>query len=428
VEGFSSVGFGLFSPALDSQQSTQAVPLVGINLGSGASSTKFVEILLLRKLLDFAPHSYAGRVSQLNEVPSSVRQRAALLERLLSRLDARAPKQRHASMERLENALSAQDESVCLEILSSLNQQGLLDHARESIQCVPMGALQTHLQERMRAWAAASRQLRAANWQRDAHHHRVAVNFEKTAAIEILMSPDVQTLLLSALQAEGLLVAFDLGKRPKPLIRVAPTLPSGVIGISEWAEFTLQGPVRVSSDELLTRLNARLPEGPRLLRWVELSDHASPMHELCRVAHWRWPCPDEMHDKAVRGVSAFSTSTTFPLEKVGKQSGQKQEKIIDLKEVIQKIALEENTICFSTRLGLFESLNPRKVLAAILECDLEDLHGLVRKGFDISDDPRLKQADKFETKLKNIYEDATLLSTSGNITLIDEDDEPLLLH
>jgi hypothetical protein len=57
-----------------------------------------------------------------------------------------------------------------------------------------------------------------------------------------------------------------------------------------------------------------------------------------------------------------------------------------------------------------------------------DVTGLTRETLELRPDARLGQADRFTSKLKNIYEDAVLLGGGSNITLVDDDDdEPLHL-
>jgi hypothetical protein len=47
---------------------------------------------------------------------------------------------------------------------------------------------------------------------------------------------------------------------------------------------------------------------------------------------------------------------------------------------------------------------------------------------ELAADPRIQQAERFEPKLRNIYEDAVLLSSGPNLQIIDDDeDEPMRL-
>jgi len=53
---------------------------------------------------------------------------------------------------------------------------------------------------------------------------------------------------------------------------------------------------------------------------------------------------------------------------------------------------------------------------------------LARTAVDLAEDPRLLQAERFQPKLHNMFEDAVLLGAEGNIRVVDdEEDEPLVL-
>jgi hypothetical protein len=83
---------------------------------------------------------------------------------------------------------------------------------------------------------------------------------------------------------------------------------------------------------------------------------------------------------------------------------------------------------FEMRLDPGQALHPAKLLGGILGCDPAGITGLVRSRIDLAADPRLGQAERFEPKLKNMFEDAVLLKAGPSLKIIDEDDdEPLRL-
>jgi hypothetical protein len=89
---------------------------------------------------------------------------------------------------------------------------------------------------------------------------------------------------------------------------------------------------------------------------------------------------------------------------------------------------EDSLLGFATRMGVHQAINPLKLLGAILGVEVTRIVGLVRTGVDLEPDPRLGQAERFQPKLKNMYEDAVLLAGGSNIILVDEDDdEPIHL-
>jgi hypothetical protein len=176
------------------------------------------------------------------------------------------------------------------------------------------------------------------------------------------------------------------------------------------------------------RLNLRLPDGLRILRWEGHAAYASPLGELARASHWRWVCPGELVVAARRRTSVFLEAKEWIWEKGGKVDGQKQVKPLDLRPLVSELRWEGDILFSTTRSAVSDATNPLKLHAAILGLEPSALWGLVRQSLDLRPDARLAQAERFEPKLKNMYEDAVLLSGGTNITLVDEDDdEPIRL-
>lgn len=345
----------------------------------------------------------------------AAQRRAALLEAALAAAAAAAPARLPAPVAllaegRLAEALPAIEAEGCAEAALDWARA----HRRED------GALRTALEP----LAAREKQRRAGRLQLDANRLLARARYTKAGAALPFGSPELQRLFAEALRLEGLPLELDLGKRPRPLLACAPPLPPGAGSNGEWLEVQLRRSAGEPED-LLPHLNARLPEGLRLLDWTELPVFATPIAELARSADWRWI--SDQPDAAAK-VAAFLASETFFLEKAGKVEGQKAEKRVDLRPVVRSMAWEENDLAFTTALGPTAGLNPLKLLGAILGREPESLTGLRRVGFELIEDPRLAQADRYTTKLKNMYEDAVLLGAGSNITLVDEDDdEPLAL-
>ncbi len=178
----------------------------------------------------------------------------------------------------------------------------------------------------------------------------------------------------------------------------------------------------------VNRLNARLPEGLRVHRWESHASYASPLSDLVEASHWRWHCPVNQADGARLRSAAFLSAAEWLWEKGGRVEGRKQVKQLNLRPLVTDLRWVGDTLFSTTRTGSSEAGNPLKLHAAILGLEPVALHGLLRLSLDLKPDPRLAQAERFEPKLKNMYEDAVLLGGGSNITLVDdEDDEPLRL-
>ncbi|HJW34634.1 MAG TPA: TIGR03936 family radical SAM-associated protein [Holophagaceae bacterium] len=326
-------------------------------------------------------------------------------------------------------SIRRRDISAARALFPELQQKGLMEEAherlRESVRQAP--SLQA-LKLEMDPLAEQARNRRSANWQLDSKRVRIRLRFSRGAALASLGTPELQTLFVEALRLEGLRPALELSRNPKPLFQIAPPLSVGVEGLRECAECELFEPVRVDVDQLVHRVNDRLPEGLALVSWTELPTWASASVGLAREAHYAWPCAlpvDEVRAK----VESFLAASTFHLGKAGKVEGQKADKLVDLRPHVTEMHLDRGTLRFTMALQSGVALNPLKLLGGVLGVEPNTLRGLTREDVILEEDPRLAKAERFETKLKNIYEDATLLTAGGNITLVDEDDdEPLILE
>lgn len=276
--------------------------------------------------------------------------------------------------------------------------------------------------------AAKARASREAGWQMDSRRLAVRLGYAKEGAALDFDEGDLHAILAQAFRLEGIRLALDLGKRPRPLLRLELPLPAGAGGLAEWAEAVFKTEPSESSEALMARLNLRLPDGVRIHQWEAHASYASPVGELADASHWRWACPPGQVDAARLRTSAFQTAAEWIWEKGGKVEGRRQVKPLDLRPLVTELRWEEEILFSTTRAGCPEAGNPLKLHAAILGLDPAALRGILRLSLDLRPDPRLAQAERFEPKLKNMYEDAVLLGGGSNITLVDEDDdEPLRL-
>lgn len=281
------------------------------------------------------------------------------------------------------------------------------------------------LLEPLVARAAARRE---ATWMLDTRRAAVRVGYSKEGAALDFDEGDLHAIFMQAFRLEGLCLALDLGKRPRPMLRLALPLPAGAGGLGEWIEAVFRTDPPDGPEAVMARLNLRLPEGLRILRWESHAAYASPLSELVQASHWCWTCPGELAIEAKRRASAFLDAGEWIWEKGGKVEGRKQVKLLDLRPMVPELRWEGDVLFSTTRNASPDSINPLKLHAAILGLDPGALRGLLRLSLDLKADPRLAQAERFEPKLKNMYEDAVLLSGGTNITLVDEDDdEPIRL-
>jgi radical SAM-linked protein len=277
---------------------------------------------------------------------------------------------------------------------------------------------------RLAPLAATAQRQRSARWQLDTRRVLIRLCYAKAGGALSFDEGDLHAIFLQAFRLEGLRLLLDLGKRPRPLLSVGLPLSSGVGGTAESMDAMLREEPMEDPASLMARLNLRLPEGLHIQQWLCLPEYASPVGDLATLAHWRWEVPQGQGRLVRDQISSFLAASHWPWDRGPSHPGGP----VDLRDLIPEARWEGSTLSFSTRLGPSQAINPLKMLEAILGIESHHLGGLVRTAVDLKPDPRLGQAERFQPKLKNMYEDAVLLSGGSNIILIDEeDDDPIRL-
>ncbi len=304
--------------------------------------------------------------------------------------------------------------------LAEESSELLRANRRESVDGTVFGILSS----RLVPFVVKARQRRSASWQLDSRRALVRLHYAKEGAALGFDDGDLHAIFLQAFRLEGLRVALDLGKRPRPILTIGLPLPAGVGGLTEGLDVLLRREPAESPEVLLARLNRRLPEGLRIHQWTLLPGYATGLGELALKSHWCWDVPMVVRGCIETGVSAFLAAATWPWDRGGAKAGEP----LNLRNIVGDVCWDEGALCFSTLMGDFNALSPLKVLSGIFGMDPIHFTGLVRTAVALKPDPRLGHAERFEAKLKNMYEDAVLLGGSSNIVLIDEDDdEPIRL-
>ncbi len=323
------------------------------------------------------------------------------------------------------------DWEAALALLPELEKEGCSEAAQARLRQhrMPKGVHPPKLKQlkiRIGVAAEKARDRRAADTRLDADRGILRLRYGRGEALAHLNPAQFLSQLTTVLRDSGLHPALSLERAPRPLVVLGHPLPLGLAGRSEWADAELSPMPKTPEDALLARLNAAAPDGLTFQGCTALSVFATPVLELSSLARWRWPCPSELRREAENKLAAFESSRTFSIEKVGKEGGQKRVKHIEVRSLVQALTWETGALIFTTRISAKEALNPLKLLGGILGLDPSSIVGLERLDVELAEDPRLNQAERFEPKLKNIYEDAVLLSAGPNLKIVDEDeDEPL---
>ncbi|NWJ39727.1 MAG: DUF2344 domain-containing protein [Geothrix sp.] len=343
-------------------------------------------------------------------------------------MEAVAPSREPACLQALRALLSGPPTAAMDAMVEAISTAELAEEASERIRSLRPDAGNAEVAKalalRLAPLAAAAQQRRAARWQLDTRRTLIRFTYAKEPGALDYDDGDLHALFLQAFRLEGLGLALDLGKRPRPLLTVGLPLSAGIGSRGESMDAVLKREPAEDPTELMTRLNLRLPQGLRIDRWIPLPGYATAPSDLARLSHWVWRVDPALRAQLEAGVAIFLGASTWPWER----GPAKSETPLDLRMILSGLQWTDEGLRFDTCMGPHQAVNPLKLLGAVLGLEPSDITGLVRTGVEFDPDPRLGQADRFEPKLKNMYEDAVLLGGGSNIVLVDEDDdEPTIL-
>ncbi|HJW42993.1 MAG TPA: TIGR03936 family radical SAM-associated protein [Geothrix sp.] len=361
-------------------------------------------------------------------IPAEALARQARLKAALDGMERRAPSQEVPCLQAFRGLLLGGSASDPDSTIDAVVAADLAEEAGEILRSsrreVRDGAWFAALSSRLSPAIQKAQQKRAALWHLDTRRALIRFRFSKGGEALGFDDGDLHAILLLAFRLEGFRVALDLGKRPHPLLALGLPLPAQAGGAAEYGDVVLrQEPVGAPGD-LMARLNQRLPEGLDILQWEPLPVYAAPVGDLAHSSDWRWEVPEEHRPQVEAAVARFNAASAWPWDR----DGAKSDAPLDLRRILSDLRWTDGALTFSSRMGEYLALNPLKALGAVTGLDPAQITGLARIGVALKADPRLTQAERFEPKLKNMYEDAVVLGAGSNIVLIDEDDdEPLRL-
>ena len=313
-------------------------------------------------------------------------------------------------------------------IILDLDRSSNLEHALAWLRDRAQEPRWAPFRARLKAAVAISRARRMSRWQSAPERRTLRVLFQVAGAAAGLHPPALAAQLARAILDAGLPLAMGLEKTPRPAVHLAHPLPLGCPGRAELADVGFTRAAGVPETALPALINAAAPAGLQVLRCEPVPNHASPAADLCRSALWRWACPEERLGVARERVAAFLAADRFTLAKPGKTGGRKEIKEVEIRPLVRAMEWAGACLEFRTAIVSGQAPNPQKLLAAILGAEPAEITGLERLGLELAEDPRLLQADRYQPKLHNMYEDAVLLEAGSHIRIVEgDDDEPLLL-
>ncbi len=152
---------------------------------------------------------------------------------------------------------------------------------------------------------------------------RIIANFHKGEPVRFISHLDVMRLLQRAMRRAGLPLKFSQGFNPHPVMAFASALALGYTSDAEWLDVQLESPV--APEEFVSRMNAALPEGLRILRALEIEEKLPTLTALLQRAEYEvtlfLQAPED-REKLANGIEAFLAGPIVVTKRT--KSGMKQ--------------------------------------------------------------------------------------------------------
>lgn len=197
---------------------------------------------------------------------------------------------------------------------------------------------------------------------------RIRIIFNKKGDLRFLGHLEMARMFERACRRARIPLSFTGGYSPKPRITFALSLPTGTEALAEWLDLELAE--AWSSEEVMRKLNDRLPSGVRVVDSWKVPVDVPALNGRVRFMTYEALLPEPLEGLAdmVRDLMGRST---IPVVRVKKR----KERILDLKDYLVSMEPPDNrTLIFSLALkGEKGSARPQEVLQALMGSDEDAL-------------------------------------------------------
>ncbi|MDR1631003.1 MAG: TIGR03936 family radical SAM-associated protein [Oscillospiraceae bacterium] len=157
------------------------------------------------------------------------------------------------------------------------------------------------------------------------------IRFDKTGRAKYVSHLDLNRCMLRAFRRSGVPIWYTEGFNPHPYMTFALPLPLGVESEQDVMDVRIDG--EMENDEIVSRLNAVLPEGLRV------TDAAEPWGKPDEIAAAQYSFFFDGEGFAEAALKEILDSGEILCEKMGKKNGRKVMKQMNLAEHIRGYAL-----------------------------------------------------------------------------------------
>ncbi len=198
--------------------------------------------------------------------------------------------------------------------------------------------------------------------------------------LRFLSHRDCARLIERAAIRARLPAAYTRGFNPHPIISLPCPRPVGVAARDDLAVLELTGPI--GPDEIVRRMNRQVPRGMTLTRAAVLERRRPPRPRRVR---YEWPVPPDRIEALRRKLREFLLAERWPVERrtPPKRRGQPTRlRTVDLKVLVERIALDADTLCWTLAPAGDLWARPAEVLDALGLDGQVDLAAVVRADVD----------------------------------------------
>lgn len=185
--------------------------------------------------------------------------------------------------------------------------------------------------------------------------------FSKTGRAKYVSHLDLNRSMLRAFRRSGVPIWYTEGFNPHPYISFALALPLGAESLREVMDVRIEGDME--NEEIVSRLNAVMPEGLEVLSAVE------PWSKVGEItaASYEFYFEDENFDESL--LRDILSSGEIMVEKMGKKKGHKVMKEVNLAEHILDFSFANegiyNVLYIKLSAGSEKNANPILLADAI---------------------------------------------------------------
>ena len=192
---------------------------------------------------------------------------------------------------------------------------------------------------------------------------KLRIKYTKTGVLRFIGHLDIMRLFQKAIRRAKLDVAYSKGFSPHQIISFAAPMPLGMTSEGEYFDGDFE--TVTSTQDMMDKLNATMPEGVKVLDIVELDEGAKPSMSVVSASDYyiykNDECENEFLQQLISDIDSFMAQETIEIMKKTKS----KEEMSDIKPGIYKLERRDDGIYMLLASGSVLNLKPELVVEAL---------------------------------------------------------------